>query len=265
MVFEVDLDGNVVHVKSLDKPESSRKKDESRPESSSAVQGATNTDEHSRNKGVAVEDVTAEQISIETGDTLTAEGGITEDQASVSAPLATSQDDEPWPEHFDNTLKPYLSDLVLAKVKALVLEGPEPPLVSDSGWGGRQAKQVAPAEDEDASTSQGRSVEENISTINTERGRRGRDRGGRGRRGGRGGRGGVQSSWREDNRKVLSDVCNTAIYPFLYESDVCDNSPSHRRVHVLHFTRSSESCSMGSLRLKPISLLPLMMRALGLS
>lgn len=116
---------------------------------------------------------------------------------------------EPWPDRFNITLAPFLSDEAIKQVKQMFLEGPEPPRVSDNGWGGRQPK-----------TSEGTDVTESADHADTiellqnepdkeEKSRRGRERSGRGGRGGRGARGGARggrASGREDTRKVLSNV-----------------------------------------------------------
>lgn len=145
LVYEVDLDGKVIHLKSLEKPESP-KKDEPIVEAIPEPSGAT-----------AVE------------------------------PEPTS--DEPWPEHFNAKLAPYLSEASILQLKEIVLQGREPPRVSDSGWGARVPK---------ADTAEGEPTEPVVEAPAT----RGRDRGGRGGRGARGGR----PAGREDTRKVFSEV-----------------------------------------------------------
>ncbi|KAI0701819.1 pseudouridine synthase [Cytidiella melzeri] len=187
LVFEVDLDGNVIHVKKLGKPESSKKKDKD---------------------GTIADGVPANVVEpVETPSGPAAEPAAEESNSSTNeaknAPIESLQPQEetgPWPERFTTTLKKFLSDEAVESVKALYLEGPEPPFVSDSGWGGRQSK-VSDNNGEGASTTP---PEPEPESSKPERGKRGRDRGGRGTRGGRGGRPGRPGE-REDPRKVLSN------------------------------------------------------------
>ena len=94
-----------------------------------------------------------------------------------------------WSEDYTAVLEKFLSPSVINKLKQMYEEGPEPPFVSDSGWGGRQAKQEEPqaAEDAPAEPSSGR----------------GRGRG----RGGRGGNRGARAGKRGDTRRVVTEVC----------------------------------------------------------
>ncbi|THV08431.1 tRNA pseudouridine synthase D [Dendrothele bispora CBS 962.96] len=183
LVFEVDLDGNVIHLKSLVKPDPPKKN----PAEEEAEQKAT----------TGVDQDTAE---------LTVGGGEEkkpdEDEAPSKSepeqpPGADEKSNEPWPESFNSNLAPYLSTEAIAQLKEMYLQGPEPPRVSDSGWAGR----VKPSS-EDASATEIAPQEPDVDRAPQERGRgRGGKRGG-GRGGGRGGRRGQD---REDHRKVLSE------------------------------------------------------------
>ena len=96
-----------------------------------------------------------------------------------------------WSENFTTTFEKFLSPLVIDRLKQMYEQGPEPPFVSDSGWGGRQVKQ------EESETG-----EESPAQMSSKDGR-GRGQGGRGGRGkDRGGRPGK----REDNRRVVTEV-----------------------------------------------------------
>ena len=103
----------------------------------------------------------------------------------------------PWPDSFTTRLAPFLSTEKIEDVKKMFLEGPEPPFVSDAGWSGRQA-----AKADESGTSGSMDTKDGIETRKEDKGKRGSTRG-RGR-GGRGGRGG--KSFREDHRKVTSEV-----------------------------------------------------------
>jgi len=110
---------------------------------------------------------------------------------------------EPWPEHFTTTLTSFLSGTVIAQVKEMFLDGPNPPRVSDRGWGGRPTIPVREGDINDSSTAPDTPQGE---PVMIEKAKRGKDRAGRGGRGGGGGRGGRPGGAREDHRKVLSDV-----------------------------------------------------------
>ncbi|KAJ3869447.1 pseudouridine synthase [Lentinula novae-zelandiae] len=158
LVNEVDLDGNVIHLKSLAMPESSKKNPAER--ANAAPTSSTS----------------------EPADT----------KPEVKMPK------EPWPESFNAELAPYLSEAAISQLKEMFLQGPEPPRVPDSGWGGRTGK---------GSTEGVSSSAEEISSAEPEsndRGKRGR---GRGRDRGRGGRGGGRGGGlaREDHRKIVSE------------------------------------------------------------
>ncbi|KIM90914.1 hypothetical protein PILCRDRAFT_58687 [Piloderma croceum F 1598] len=107
LVYEVDLDYNVIHIKSLDMP----KKEKT---------------------------TTVPSITVETP----REKGKSKEKKL--------EPDEPWPDRFTVALAPFLPEDAVAQVKAMFLEGPEPPRVSDSGWGGRPVK---PAESDIAEAS----------------------------------------------------------------------------------------------------------------
>ncbi|KAJ7781116.1 pseudouridine synthase [Mycena metata] len=158
LVHEIDQDGNVVHLKSLEKPQA--------PKGEATSAATVSTD-------VVMED-----------------GEKTTDKPADKGKAKTA--DEPWPEHFNTRLSEFLSEDAILKLKEMYLEGPEPPRVSDSGWGSRPAPGTASTEP----------------AAEPELEKRGKDRGGHGGRGGRGGRGGGRGgrpAAREDHRKVLSN------------------------------------------------------------
>lgn len=102
-----------------------------------------------------------------------------------------------WSEVFTATLDKFISPAVMDKLKKMYEEGPEPPFVSDSGWGGRQAKQ-----DESQ-------VVKEPPAETTSKGGRGRGRGGRG---GRGRDGGARVWKRGDSRGVVTEVCTFSLH-----------------------------------------------------
>lgn len=195
LVFEVDLDGNVIHLKSLAKPQSSIKKPSDQAETSAeAVQDAPSV--HAENG-----DASASGSTVPSGSQSGAQPGASSTDIQPSEERV--EDDSPWPDRFTTKLSEFLSPELVEKIKTMYLEGPEPPFVSDNGWGGRQTKlSNAEAGDADAVPE---SEQPEAPPEKAGSGSRGRDRGGRGRRGGRGGRGGRHAT-REDHRKVVSDV-----------------------------------------------------------
>ena len=194
MVYEVDFDGRVIHLKSLEKPESAKK--DVLETTTPAVSSSTVPDEDIKMDGTG--DKTEHLV----------ESTEKEDLATTSAPdqkaesPKISANDGSWHEHFNIALSSFLSEEAILQVKDMYLEGREPPRVSDAGWAGRSAPFVG---DRD-----GEAVSEAVSeaTVIVPDKREGNDRGGRGKRGGRGGRGcgGRGGSSRVDHRKVLSNV-----------------------------------------------------------
>ncbi|KAG2367275.1 tRNA pseudouridine synthase D [Suillus spraguei] len=190
LVFEVNQDNQVIHLKSLDTPESSSKKGKDNNEGSSSTAVAEASMAQSQELVTNLELNTAEEPSADTE----AKG------KDDSTPA-----DTPWNDQFAEKLAPYLTEASIDQLKTMFLEGREPPRMTDSGWGGRITKTtedgietpdtVKPSEEVDTS--------QNDDTV-----KRGKNRGGRGDRGGRGGRGrgrgGRQGGDREDHRKVLS-------------------------------------------------------------
>ena len=186
------MDYNVIHIKSLDIPVSSPKKD--KDEATSAVTPVVETalmegiEDHGDVPSILTDEPTEATpvIPVESS----AETGKSKQKQS--------EHKEPWPDRFTAALTPFLSEEAVEQVKIMFLEGSEPPRVSDNGWGGR------PARPSDADTAEASNVPEPTQEILGEyKGRRGKDRNNRGGRGGRGGRAGGR---REDTRKVLSDV-----------------------------------------------------------
>jgi hypothetical protein len=66
-----------------------------------------------------------------------------------------SDSSDPWPDHFNAKLKPFLSHGSITQLKEMFLQGPEPPRASDSGWPG-VARAAAPEEPSDTTSGQGK-------------------------------------------------------------------------------------------------------------
>ncbi|RXW24609.1 hypothetical protein EST38_g1263 [Candolleomyces aberdarensis] len=188
LVFEVDQDSNVIHIKTLEKPQSSK----NAPEEPNA--------EGSGDAKPDAEDTVA-PASTPREDTVPSSS--IDAAASVEPPTSEETASEPWPENFNTTLAPFLSPSTIEDLKKMLLEGPEPPLVSDSGWAGRAAKAAEGSEENTTAPAAEEPPSNNDSRSRGGRGGRGRGRDNRGGRGGgRGGRGGPS---REDPRKVISE------------------------------------------------------------
>ncbi|KAF9226574.1 tRNA pseudouridine synthase D [Gyrodon lividus] len=191
LVYEVDLDHQVVHIKSLDMPESSPKKEKASGSKSveeitehGLLQPTTN-DQH----GDAGAEHTKSSQTIQPSTQLV--GDEQEEEPSAIDEIA-------WDDSFETSLSPFLSEASIAQLKNMYLEGPEPPRLTDGGWGSRVQKRSEDVE----MTDQG--GESDSPQSGAGRGKNRMSRGGRGgRQRGRGGR--SQGGEREDHRKVSSE------------------------------------------------------------
>ena len=193
----MDLQGQVVHLKSIDEPKlPSKTADITSNESQDQVSGTSDAVSES-----------PKDHTIHTSPP-TSTGKVKETSSDVPAGSV-----EAWPTDFTEKLTPLLSHTVVDKLKELYLEGPEPPFVSDGGWQDRQSKPGNGTAEDDATAepSASKTLEsQHPRRKDNMRGRRGKDKIGRGR-GGKGARGG-----RQDNRKVLSDVRIQPIYNLFF-------------------------------------------------
>ena len=179
-MYEIDLDSNVLHIKSLDKPDS--------PKNPPAPQSSKPSEECDAMQGI--EDSGVQATLKETAPPLT------------DGECQGNDSNDPWPDRFSTALAPFLSENAISQVRQLYLEGPEPPRVSDSGWGSR------PARPEGTIDIIPEPVQEEPAKV--ERGKRG-GRGGRGGSSRRGRPSGRDGGAREDNRKVFTDVCDSSL------------------------------------------------------
>ena len=193
-MYEVDLDYNVIHLRSLDMPESSGKKDREQLDTSIVTTQMSETEPTGK--------ATAENFPVEWVSTTEQNLGCESTKPPNSDERYHKGDEDkhknpeptdPWPDRFNKALGPFLSPDGIEQIKKMFLEGPKPPRVSDSGWGGRQAK---------ISEAGSSGAPDDAPELEKEdrRGKSGRGRGGRNVRGGRGG------GRMEDTRKVLSNV-----------------------------------------------------------
>ncbi|KAL5487840.1 PUS7 [Sanghuangporus weigelae] len=198
LVNEVNLNGEVIHIQSLEVPSSETKKQTAVDEGSSGRTVHQDTAPMGQPGDEAVEAPMA-QAEEKKG----SGAPVTEEQCVKGKVVPKPEDvkSEPWPESYNSSLSPYLSESLISQLKQMYLEGSEPPLVSDSGWAGRQQKSLESGNDGASNDKEGNeeAVAEVKASSKNQRGKRGRDRGGRGRGGG--GRNGD----RTDTRKVISD------------------------------------------------------------
>ncbi|KAL5527594.1 hypothetical protein ACEPAG_6395 [Sanghuangporus baumii] len=200
LVNEVNLSGEVIHIRSLEMPSSETKKQTAVDEGSSHETIHKDTAPLGQPGDEAVEApmAQAEEKKSSSG------ASVTEERAKGKVePKPEDVKSEPWPESYNSSLSPYLSESLISQLKQMYLEGPEPPLVSDCGWAGRQQKSLESGNDGASNDKEGNeeTVEEVKASSRNQRGKRGRDRGGRGRGGG--GRKGDRTV--ADPRKVISD------------------------------------------------------------
>ncbi|KAI0307293.1 pseudouridine synthase [Multifurca ochricompacta] len=165
LVYEVDQDNNVVHVKSLGIP-------------LPPARNAMNVEK------------TLSEFNTDLLET-TREGAT---EKAPSSALKT-----PWPDFFTTRLAPFLCAEKIEDVKQMFLEGPDPPFVSDAGWAGRPASEV-----NSRTVSNSPVTEENVESRKEDESKKGGGKRGRGR-GGRGGGGRSGKPVREDHRRVISD------------------------------------------------------------
>ncbi|WVQ75081.1 hypothetical protein IAR50_004690 [Cryptococcus sp. DSM 104548] len=191
LVNEIGLDGEVVRLKNIHKPE-----DPSVPS------------KEDKGKKVAIEE-----------DALNAETGEATEEKEEDLPENLRLSAHPsWPTGTTTTLRTHFSDETIIALHTLVLQGRNAPPKGDAGWGARKPKEIEAGAEEPAKQE---ATEEDAmnQASGSSRGRgQGKDRG-RGRDGGRGGRGGRggsrnadSGSWwlaYEDEREVVSQPINS--------------------------------------------------------
>lgn len=206
MVNEVDLDHQVVHIKSLGLPESK--------------------------KGRATEDIadvsTREAVDVQDGQAGPSKARQSDDTVMPNTgeehgSEEVANGEVTWDDTFETSLSPLLSEASISDLKKMYLEGPDPPRASDNGWMSRIHKKSEDIEvsEPDALAHQN----DGVQSPDTKRGKHQSVRGGRGRQRGRGGR--SQGSEREDHRKVLSEVRHPA-GQFCHLSHKCSLSAQKR-------------------------------------
>lgn len=181
LVYEVDQDGKVLHLKSLGKPESPKEEKEKVSPLSTAGHAVKSEGSTAPLDSEKAEGLSATNSASEQGEKFSTSESKTQSKGNS------------WLEHFDTSLSAFLDGDKRAELKRIYLEGPEPPRVSDNGWAGR----VASSKSEDAPA---------VVEVPDTQVRRDNRRGRGGKRGGRGASRGGHTDKREDTRKVLSDV-----------------------------------------------------------
>lgn len=179
LVFEIDQNDRVLHLKSLEPPEPS-----SVPNASNSVPPQEGT---STPQAPATASLDPPPVPEGTEDTPV---------------LISAQEGRVWSEDCTVVLQKFLSPLEINNLKQMYEEGPEPPFISDSGWGSRREKQE-----------EGFEIPEETAVETTSK--RGRGRG----RGGRGGNRGSRAWKKEDTRRVVTEVCTFPLRIHLTEKD----------------------------------------------
>ena len=194
LVNEVDLDHQVVHIKSLGLPESKKGK-------TASALAEEITDASVRENA----DIWGNDTNEQAGSSKTRQSDSTvvpsvgkEDEGG-----AVADDEVTWDDTFESSLSPFLSESSLVELKLMYLEGSDPPRTSDSGWTSRVHKKSGDVEviEQEVLPRQ----EEAPYSSDKRRGKNENARGRGGRQKGRGLR--SQGSKQEDHRKVLSEVC----------------------------------------------------------
>ncbi|KAH9049179.1 tRNA pseudouridine synthase D [Lactarius hengduanensis] len=192
LVYEVDQDSNVVHIKSIGIPEPPAKKAKEAEGTPIEVDAGVPSP---KEVSAAIEQAATDSSTDPLAETLGPAHGDSTEPASSRVPGV------PWPDVFTTRLAPFLSAEQMEGIKKMFLEGPNPPFVSDAGWTGRLASKT-----NDSNISDVGAVGEDADT-NSRKQDEAMKRGGRRDRGGRGGRGGRRGGRPvvEDHRKVISD------------------------------------------------------------
>ena len=215
LVFEVDQENKVLHLTSIDKPDETQKSVQKKKDHNVATQSTTEID---KTTGEASEsgDTTMTPTMDSIPKAVSTDRSVLPASATLDVPSMSSSKEGTWTDHITATLTPLLPSSTISQLKELFLQGPEPPLVSDSGWGGRSKtlENTAGASNIEGGTPTPIEIPSTSSHARDREGRGG-GRGGRGARGDRGrtrGRGGrfdndsTRLGMREDLRKVVSDV-----------------------------------------------------------
>ncbi|AFR94528.1 tRNA pseudouridine13 synthase [Cryptococcus neoformans C23] len=198
LVNEIGLDGEVLHLKDISKPQEPGSKEKDK-------EAAAVTEEEAANDQTDSAIETAPQTE--------------ESEATVDLPENLRFAAHPqWSTSTTLKLRPHFTDETIISLHQLVEQGKDAPPKGDSGWGGRKKDTGSASEEIAKGEEEKEEGEEAAFNDSTNKGRgQGRDRGrGRGKdrgrgRGGRGGRGGGRNadsgSWwltYEDEREVLS-------------------------------------------------------------
>jgi tRNA pseudouridine13 synthase len=198
LVYEVGLDGQVVRIKTLAMPESSPLTDQ-RP--SASIDSVTAPSGIPSTKSTLVQDIETSFVGTEVERGNVNSQQLLHESVSEIKTLEGQEHQEPWPERFNAALAPFLSSDVVAGLKKLFLEGPDPPEATDAGKVRLQGDRAGGStEANSANTSFPASVsQESTMTSKDNRSKRGHS--------GKGGRDVRTRKGKTDHRKVLSDVC----------------------------------------------------------
>jgi tRNA pseudouridine13 synthase len=139
-VNEVDLDSQVVCVKSLAMPESVTKDKLKRKTISASGLSAgesmvVDIPAHTESSTVSADPRSTQNKDLD-ATTSTNELAMP-DAIYAEATTESLAAEGPWSDHYNDSLRPYLSEDAIAQLRKMVLEGPEPPVVDDPGQSDR--------------------------------------------------------------------------------------------------------------------------------
>lgn len=226
MVYEVDTEGEIVHLKEMGMPEDPfNKPKEKKPEEK---EKDTVVEEEEAGNGPATAEAstsTTTPATLEVPAPAEAEPEVTVEDSAEDLPIELQRlaGNKQWTHSTTRALLPLLPSTAITALHDLLLEGRTPPRPppeaerpSDGGWGGMKRRDHAKEEEE--AMNEAANGEPVVLLSGREKYQnQGRDRGrgrGRGVRGGRGGMVGGHMERIKDEREVLSDV--SCAIPFLH-------------------------------------------------
>jgi tRNA pseudouridine13 synthase len=224
MVYEVDTEGEIVHLKEMGMPEDPfNKPKEKKPEEKE--KDTVVEEEEAGNEPVTVEATTSTTTPVTVEAPAPDEPEVAAEDSAEDLPIELQRlaGNKQWTHSTTRALLPLLPSTAITALHDLLLEGRTPPRPppeaerpSDGGWGGMKRRDHAKEEEE--AMNEAANGEPVVLLSGREKYQnQGRDRGrgrGRGVRGGRGGMIGGHMERIKDEREVLSDV--SGAIPLVY-------------------------------------------------
>ncbi|KAF8591414.1 pseudouridine synthase [Ramaria rubella] len=207
LVYEVDIQGEVVHLKEIEEPpiRGTDIEEALDAQDPSIYSSAAVSLEHQKYKPSQDE---RPAMNLQDASPETARVIMTAEGEKPTTPDTTAEENVSWPHKFTEALVPLLPSIAIEQLKEMFLQGPEPPFIRDNGWS-RQPPTDGADTDVTAETFNWEvDGPQPAPEEKTSRGKKGKEKDGRTRgKGSRGTRGtpGGRANGREDPRKVLSD------------------------------------------------------------